>query len=561
MSAAPRPVPTPLPLALAPASRRRSGITILDVPASVLDRIVTYSLQSPPRWFNSTTILLVCQQFYHSGLRVAFKRVDTSPLPALACRHFALLLDANFDERLNQFVLHFSQGTLPHRPATTSHLYPITPANLFPSAGGPPFRHHLTNFRLASRWDVSTPLSPVWGGRGFPLLTIPLVLDIIRLRLPALRHLWVDLPKSLLTLATQQALADQAGFEILRSIARFHSLDALTIDVWNLDDTTIKPILLECISVTILSLRRVHITRQTFLPPSSHPSFGLHLQRLTITDATVDLLAIITILKTCLSLQSLQLLGIFCDDQVHPPVHAFVGLCDPSHQRFSDRPHIAPLRSLVLRLSYRMTKAPHHVPVMASLLLALSSTLQNLHLSIQLADAGVFLLLLSQQLCPRLEKVWIGFITANEELGGRARLTVADDRRLRAGLVRGDEYLEGADPLSDGPKDQDGLYPELTPQQVAEAARSGSLVSERVVLGRLGVDENLVRALVDPSFTLTWPPTRLNVYGKVMVALNTFPTLQHSLNIQRPTRLMELHIFETEYVGARVMMGNHGFNS
>lgn len=251
-----------------------------------------------------------------------------------------------------------------------------------------------------------------------------------------------------------------------------------------------------------------------------------------------------------MNLRSFQLLAFRFDPTHIPPLGEFVSACGPLRRRFLSGPPIAAIQSLTLRPSYRFAFEDYMTPIFTALLLALSPTLLNLHLGGQFAHGACILPLASAGICPHLQRLWLGFNTAQVEVGDGARLSIADDRRVRSGIYRGDESLLDIDPLVGGPVGRDGLVPPLSGNHLREAARTGGLISERVVLGRLSLDESLVRLLVDPLFSCPWPPHHIPVTTRVARLLSPWPFIIDAVSLPRRRILTECHIFETEYVGS-----------
>lgn len=138
---------------------------------------------------------------------------------------------------------------------------------------------------------------------------------------------------------------------------------------------------------------------------------------------------------------------------------------------------------------------------------------------------------------------------AEDEVGDGRRLSVADDQRVRIGLSRDEvEYLDDRDPL-EGPLDSKGRVPPLSPAELREAKRSGALFNERIVLGRLSLDEMVVQSLVS-NYELPWPPVHLPAYRILLNLLQPFPILLSALSLRRQSNLKQLNVFETEYVGS-----------
>ncbi|KAI5478615.1 hypothetical protein MNV49_004757 [Pseudohyphozyma bogoriensis] len=461
-----------------PRGLRRTPDRLSTLPAPVLSRIIGLVL-APPTPSPVRNTLLVSRRFNTIALSVFYRQLDTSTLTGVQLRQFLLLLDRDFDRRLSEYTLRNfpPPGTLPI-PITDSSFFPLTPSNAFASANGPLFRRHIVALRLSSKWDSTSDLRPQWTGKyGFPFAAVPVILDILRLRLPGLSRLWLDLPKSILTRPAElQSKVDTVVQDILIRLERFTTLNHLFLDAWNFQEDTITPILVQLDGTLLsLALRRHPLTTTSLSASTATHNFGFALRRLTISDCEVDIQAIPFVLKALLNLVSFALLGFHFDLRHAPSIDVFVQSCSFPLHPHSRTPPIAPIRSFVWRPSYRVHHDEYHPPMLFAVLLAISPTLVNLHLGYQHADSAFLLPLVSSGCCPRLECLWIGFLSAQDEIGDGVRLSVADDRRVRMNILRTDEGLREVDDFVGGTTG--GWVPPLS-------ERRGGLVSERVVLGR-----------------------------------------------------------------------------
>ena len=207
-------------------------------------------------------------------------------------------------------------------------------------------------------------------------------------------------------------------------------------------------ILAGCYSLIALILFLARIAIPAFLAAPTSPHFAANLRRLTLTDFIMESITLPSLPKTLLNLRSLQLVGYTCDPTRAEDVARVVEDYHPSRRRWPSGSPIAPLESLVLRPSYRKHSSPIDVTPLAALLAALSPTLRRLHLPIHPCLSSFLLLLLSDQVAVNLEQLWIGYLTAQEEIGDGVRLTRADDQQIRTGLTRCDAVVGDRDPLS-----------------------------------------------------------------------------------------------------------------
>jgi hypothetical protein len=211
-----------------------SPFTLSDsVLLQIIDEYLTISRNGN---FKFIPLLVVSKRVYRLALPRIFRELSSQELSSYGCHRAANLLDPEFDQRLaescNRLFGNTQSSTAPID--TRGSRFPLTPANFHPSIQGPCFRRHIVAFRLSSRWDVSVGLKPAWLGKGFPFASVPLLLDVVRLRLPALRSLWVDLPKSIITHESQREQIEVIASDIVSAICKFGLLERLTLDQWEL---------------------------------------------------------------------------------------------------------------------------------------------------------------------------------------------------------------------------------------------------------------------------------------------------------------------------------------
>lgn len=171
---------------------------LLSLPDNLLDAIINFLLASSFQAATDTALFLVCRKFYTRAMRLVYKYHDTSRYSGLSLLRLARLLDADFDSRVAEYVtsnLNITTTFVP--PSPEASLYPYNPSNFFANATGPLFRRHIVTFRLFTRWETGCDILPTWtsSARGIPFASVPVFLDLLRLRFPGMRAMWVDLPR------------------------------------------------------------------------------------------------------------------------------------------------------------------------------------------------------------------------------------------------------------------------------------------------------------------------------------------------------------------------------
>ncbi|KAM0752143.1 hypothetical protein T439DRAFT_355017 [Meredithblackwellia eburnea MCA 4105] len=539
-------------------TNHQRGSHLLNLPPSILERIVRLAA-SPPIPAGTTTLLLICPEIQRITYRVFRSSIDLSHDHTTTSTFLraALTIDPLFGERVEQYLYPAKNKNL-FQPFTQLHhsvaVYPLDPDNSLAFASrqvGPAFRSYVWEMRIRSTWDIISSIKPSWGSnstRGVPFGALPVFLDCARHAFPQLRTLRIDAPKTTNTTLGEQDRVSVVARDTLVALSRYSRLLLLDLDCWALGDDELSTIILSCCSLEVLLVRRVILTGSV---PAIHlplTAINSHLRRLTLIDSTLSYESIPLLLKTFISLESLQIMGYSISNHTYD-LDTFVGECLALQRRFADTSTGSSLRTLVLRPSYRLPIAPSNDRVVrvVALLVALSPKLRRLHLGIHLADS-LSLLPLQWQAFERLDSLWIGFMSAQDEVGEAVRLSVADDRRIRAGLRRGGDVDGDEDPLA--VPQSESTHPTLPYR--------GTGFNERLVLGRLRLNEEFfVRFLVDRTFL----PTSMNLTsaGRLASLLKPYPHLIQLVN-QPPRKsiLRRLFIFETEYVSALERLRQHG---
>lgn len=229
--------PSSVPPSFPPTRLSRGNASpLLALPDFILERIIRMTFQ-PPSPSRLIAVLLLCRRIRDRGLAIFYQSLNTSRLLSSSCHRCAFLLDPSFDHRVMDYTNYsFSTTTQLQPPAqNSSTLFPFTPANAFATAIGPLFRHHIIALHLMGRFDAASgQLRPNWAGRGFPLATIPVIMDVLRLRLPNLRKLWLDLPPGTRVPPHQQQAVDTVVSDILARVCKFGQLELLLLDIWTL---------------------------------------------------------------------------------------------------------------------------------------------------------------------------------------------------------------------------------------------------------------------------------------------------------------------------------------
>ena len=298
----------------------------------------------------------------------------------------------------------------------------------------------------------------------------------------------------------------------------------------------------------ILHVRRAILTDTICAPAAFSSTFGGRLRRLTLTAPSINFSAIPALLMTFTNLKSLEITG-YVYEAIDVPLDEFVARCSGSRRRFPGTPGFAPLHSLILRPSYSVSYSipPDHIIQIVTLLCALAPTLAHLQLSAHFGESAVLLPLLTDGF-DALERVWIGFLGAQDEIGEGVRLNVGDDRRCRQGAMRGG--FADAEPLPAGHVDANGWEPQLTEEQAASLNLRPANFTEQAVLARLRLDEDIPRRLVDPHLQPPWPPSSLP-FRQLFNLLSPFPQYASLFSRPRARSLLALWVFETEYGPAR----------
>ncbi|KAM0752173.1 hypothetical protein T439DRAFT_202324 [Meredithblackwellia eburnea MCA 4105] len=557
------------------------AIGLLDLPPNVLDHIIRLAWL-PPRPIRRTVLLSICHQLRECAMSIVFRQLDIASLSRAACLRLALHLDPLFPQRTSAYInppsssRNRTQLLAPPTSASSStaplQLFPFDPDNetaLTSSLSNPPFRLYTHDLRIYSTWDVSsTSIYPNWtsGGRGIPFAVVPVFLTLIRRALPNIRSIHLDLPKAITT-TSQQNLATKVAEDVFDAICRFGEIEVLVLDCWAFRPHQLETLINRCCSLKALTVRRSSLTLAL---GTGHFALGTTtghtLRRLTFAEPSLSLDTMPVYLQMFLNLESLQIVGYTYEAgtyQLDQFVAFFeaastVGAPPTGGQRSRS---IAPIQSLVLRPSYRIPSAPNHERAirLTAFLVAISPTLRHLHLGIQTVESVSLLPLISGRF-DRLEALWIGFMSAQDEVGESVRLTVADDRRVRPGLIRGFDVLGDKDPLqgqAETPSAASGTSSLLsagaasTSMQLNIPYRS-LLFTEQLVLARLRVEEDVIRSLVDPAFSIPWPPThRQHSWGRMLLSLQPYPHLMQVFIAHPRTRpLQQLHVFEVDYVNA-----------
>ncbi|KAL8279002.1 hypothetical protein RQP46_008671 [Phenoliferia psychrophenolica] len=331
-----------------------------DLSAEIFSRIIELALEAPHA-ASSTHVLLISRQFYLLSLPILYHSLDTSRITWKNLLQLTSLLD-------------------------------------------PPFRLRIVEYS-AARASADR--------KGVPRVAIPVLLDVLNRTAPNLRRLELNLA----AVGSTQVPEHIIQHDIISRI-KFGGLEALTLQAWTLEASIIGTIISQNPSLNSLTLHHAHLSPTSFATSLLHPSYATSLLQITLLHPSLTLESLAFMLKTCLALESVQLLDFEWPASTLATVVRSVDAFSPRRRRSPNARPIAPVRHLVLKAKLASPTIPEtELPIFVALLASLSSTLESLHFSHNLGTTPFLSVLLAEEVSGSLERLQIGFGSSTPGVG------------------------------------------------------------------------------------------------------------------------------------------------